>query len=43
MFQLRMNVVALDVLVVVVLAIGRKIHGFRPGQGRWIFKGDINQ
>jgi hypothetical protein len=26
--------------VVGVLAIGRKVHRFKPGRGRWIFKGD---
>jgi hypothetical protein len=25
-----------------VLAIGPKIHGLKPGQGRWIFKGYKN-
>jgi hypothetical protein len=29
-------------LVVIVFAIGPKVHGFKPGQGRWIFKGDKN-
>jgi hypothetical protein len=27
-------------LVVSVLAIGPKVHGFKPGHGRCIFKGD---
>jgi hypothetical protein len=27
-------------LVVVVLVIEPKVHGFRPDQGQWIFKGD---
>jgi hypothetical protein len=26
--------------VVIVLAIGPKIRGFKPGPGRWTFKGD---
>jgi hypothetical protein len=30
--------VALGGLVVSVLAIGLKIHGFRPGRGRWNFR-----
>jgi hypothetical protein len=25
-----------------VLAIGPKVRGFKPGRGRWIFKGDKN-
>jgi hypothetical protein len=25
--------------VVIVFAIGPKVRGFKPGQGRWIFKG----
>jgi hypothetical protein len=24
-------------IVVIVLAIGHKIHGFKPGRGQWIF------
>jgi hypothetical protein len=28
--------------VVSVLAIGIKVHGFKPSRGRRIFKGDIN-
>jgi hypothetical protein len=28
--------------VVKVLAIGPKVHRFKPGQGQWIFKGDKN-
>jgi hypothetical protein len=27
-------------LVVIVLAIISKVRGFKPGRGRWIFKGD---
>jgi hypothetical protein len=34
------NVVALGGLVVSVLATGPKVRGFKPGRGRWIFKGD---
>jgi hypothetical protein len=34
--------VALDGLVVSVLASGPKVRGFNPGRGRWIFKGDKN-
>jgi hypothetical protein len=26
--------------MVIVLAIGSKVRGFKPGRGRWIFKGD---
>jgi hypothetical protein len=26
--------------VVIVLAIGPKVRGFKPGQGRWTFKGN---
>jgi len=29
-------------LVVGVLAMGPNIRGFKPGRGRWIFKGDNN-
>jgi hypothetical protein len=35
--------VALDGVVVIVLATESKIHGFKPGRGRWIFKGDKHQ
>jgi hypothetical protein len=28
--------------VVSVLATGRKVRGFDPDRGRWIFKGDKN-
>jgi hypothetical protein len=28
--------------LVIVLAIGRKVRGFRPGRGRWIFNSDKN-
>jgi hypothetical protein len=28
--------------VVIVLAIGPKVHGFKPGRGQWIFEGDKN-
>jgi hypothetical protein len=31
--------VALGGLVVIVFAVGTKVRGFKPGQGRWIFKG----
>jgi hypothetical protein len=27
-------------LLIIVLAIGPKVHRFKPGQGQWIFKGD---
>jgi hypothetical protein len=26
----------------IVLATGPKVRGFKPGRGRWIFKGDKN-
>jgi hypothetical protein len=32
--------VALGGLVVIVLSTGPKVRGFKPGRGRWIFKGD---
>jgi hypothetical protein len=32
--------VVLGGLVVIVLSLGLKVRGFRPGRGRWIFKGD---
>jgi hypothetical protein len=32
--------VVLGCLVVIVLVIGSKFLGFKPGLGRWIFKGD---
>jgi hypothetical protein len=34
--------VLLYVLVVTMLATGIKVHGFKPGQGTWIFKGNQN-
>jgi hypothetical protein len=35
-------VVVLGGLVIIVLVIEPKVRGFKPGQGRWIFKGDNN-
>jgi hypothetical protein len=32
--------VVLGSLVVIVLAIGPKVRGLKPGCGRWIFNGD---
>jgi hypothetical protein len=29
-------------LVVIVLGIGHKVLGFKPGRGLWIFKSDKN-
>jgi hypothetical protein len=29
-------------VMVNMLAIVPKVHGFKPGQGQWIFKGDKN-
>jgi hypothetical protein len=34
--------VALGGAVVIVLAIGPKIRGFKLGRGQWIFKSDNN-
>jgi hypothetical protein len=31
-----------DTLVAVVLVILFKARGFKPGRGRWVFKGDVN-
>jgi hypothetical protein len=33
--KLNMNLVVLGGLVVIVLAIGPKVRGFKPGRGRW--------
>jgi hypothetical protein len=41
-FSSYFKIVALGSLVVRVLAIGPKIHGFKPGRERWIFKVDKN-
>jgi hypothetical protein len=30
-------------VMISILAIGPKVRGFKPGRGRWIFKGDKNQ
>jgi hypothetical protein len=35
-----MEPVTLGGLVVIVLAIGPKLRGLKPSQGRWIFKGN---
>jgi hypothetical protein len=32
--------VGLGGIVVIVLAIGPKVRGFKPGRRQWIFKGD---
>jgi hypothetical protein len=42
MLRLWSKQVILGGLVVIVLAIGPKVHGFRPSQGRYIFKGVKN-
>jgi hypothetical protein len=34
--------IAFGGLVVRILATGPKVRGFKPGRGRWIFKGDKN-
>jgi hypothetical protein len=34
------SVVVLGGVMVIVLAIGRKVRGFKPGRGQWIFKDD---
>jgi hypothetical protein len=36
------SVAVLGGLVVIVFAIRPKVRGFKPGRGRWIFKGDKN-
>jgi hypothetical protein len=35
-------IVVLGGAMVIVLAIGPKVHGFTPGRRRWIFKCDNN-
>jgi hypothetical protein len=35
-------IVIIGVLVVIMLAIGPKVRGFKPGRGVWIFKDDKN-
>jgi hypothetical protein len=40
METVRIFDIALGVLLVIVLAIGPEIRGFKLGRGRWIFKGD---
>jgi hypothetical protein len=42
MHRYRRAGVVLGGLVVIVLAIGPKVHGFKPGRERWLFKGDKN-
>jgi hypothetical protein len=37
-----MNYVTLGGVMVSVLVIGPKVRRFKPGGGRWIFKGDKN-
>jgi hypothetical protein len=39
---LTLSLVILSGLVVIMLAILPKIHGFNPGREQWIFKGDKN-
>jgi hypothetical protein len=38
------NIKGRDVVLgdLVVAAIGPNVRGFKPGRGRWIFKGDKN-
>jgi hypothetical protein len=36
------RLVTLGSLVVIVVAIGPKVLDFKPGRGRWIYKGDKN-
>jgi hypothetical protein len=38
----KLRVVALGSLAVIVLAIGTMVRGFKPGRGRYTFKGDSN-
>jgi hypothetical protein len=40
--QLKSVVIVLGGVMVSVLATGPKVRGFKPGRGRWIFKGDKN-
>jgi hypothetical protein len=30
-----------EFLVVIILAIGPKVHRFKPSRGQWLFKGDF--
>jgi hypothetical protein len=39
-YPTMIQIVALGGLVLSVFAIGRKVRGFKPGRGKWIFKGD---
>jgi hypothetical protein len=34
--------VVLGCVMFILLAIGPKVRGFKPGRGRWVFKGDTN-
>jgi hypothetical protein len=34
--------IVLSGLLVIVLATGPKVRGFKPNRGQWIFKGDKN-
>jgi hypothetical protein len=36
------DMVVLGDVMVIVLIIGSKVRGFKPGRERWIFKGDKN-
>jgi hypothetical protein len=38
----NVRVVGFGGLVVIILAIGPKVRGFKPDRGRWVSKGDKN-
>jgi hypothetical protein len=40
--KVRSEYVAIGGLIISVLAIGPKVHGFKPGRGTGTFKGDTN-
>jgi hypothetical protein len=42
MVRVIKRAVVLGGIVIIVLAIGPKVRGFKPSRGRYIFKGDIN-
>jgi hypothetical protein len=41
-FQVTIPVFGVGYLLVIVLAMGPKVRGFKPGRGEWIFNGDEN-
>jgi hypothetical protein len=42
MYDCNVKAVDLRGVVVIVISIVPKVRGFKPGQGLWTFKGDIN-